>query len=136
MTPRKPPLTHLDLRKLRQLVRGVVRGGKVIPLKELTELGAAKLPGTLTIDIGATEQLGMPLLLLAPQTARRLTRLAPRELEIAALIADGLVNKEIADRLGLTVGTVKSYVHRIITKTRLPNRAAIAAAFTGRAPRR
>ncbi len=135
MPSRKPVLARQELRKLRRFVQGVVRGGKVIPLKELAELAATKLPGTVTIDVEATDDLGMPLVVLSPRVAGRLARLAPRELEIAALIADGLVNKEIADHLGLTLGTVKSYVHRIIAKTELPNRAAIAAAFTGSAPR-
>lgn len=135
MRPRKPALAPHELRKLRRLVRGVMRRGAVIPLKELARLGTAGLPGTVTIDVAATDELGMPLLVLSPRTASRLARLAPREFEIAALIAEGRVNKEIADRLGLTLGTVKSYVHRIITKTRLPNRAAIAAAFTSPGPR-
>ena len=77
----------------------------------------------------------MPLLVLSPRMTRRLARLGPRELEITALIADGLANKQIAAQLGLTLGTVKNYVHRILAKTELPNRAAIAAAFTGRPSR-
>jgi DNA-binding NarL/FixJ family response regulator len=132
MRPRKPVLTLQTLRKLRRLVRGVVRKqGRVVPVKELVDLAAADLPGTVTIDVQATEELGMPLLVLSPRGVGRLTVLTPREIEIAALIADGLLNKQIADRLRLTLGTVKDYVHRIIKKTELPNRAAIAAAFTG-----
>jgi DNA-binding NarL/FixJ family response regulator len=108
--------------------------GKVLPVRELVELGATNLPGTVTIDVEATSELGMPMLVLSPRVASRLALLSPREFEIAALIADGCLNKEIADRLGLTIGTVKNYVHRIIGKTALPNRAAIASAFTGRTP--
>ena len=133
MPPRRSALAPQDLRQLRRLVRAVVRKRRtVVPLPELADLGAANLPGTVTIDVEATDALGMPLLVLTPRAASRLARLAPREFEIAALIAEGLLNKQMADRLGLTEGTVKSYVHRIIVKTELPNRAAIAAAFTGR----
>ena len=40
-----------------------------------------------------------------------------REEEIAALIyRSGLSNKEIANRLGLSEGTVKSHVHSILLK--------------------
>lgn len=137
MRPRHPALPHQTLRELRDLVRAVVRQRhKVVPVKTLAALGAAKLPGTVTIDVAATDELGMPLLVLSPRASRALARLAPREREIATLIAEGLVNKEIADRLGLTVGTVKTYVHRIIEKTGLPNRAAIAAGLAGRPSRR
>ena len=101
-------------------------------MKHLAALAAAGLPGTLTIDVAASEALGMPLLVLSPLATRRLARLGPRELEINALIAEGLANKQIAARLCLTLGTVKNYVHRILVKTELPNRAAIAAALTGR----
>ncbi|MEA2604550.1 MAG: hypothetical protein QOF89_5542 [Acidobacteriota bacterium] len=40
--------------------------------------------------------------------------LTPRELEILQLIADGLSNQEIADRLYLSVHTVKNHVHKIL----------------------
>lgn len=40
---------------------------------------------------------------------------------------DALTNRQIADRLCVTVGTVKNTVSRILMKRRLPNRTAIAA---------
>lgn len=40
--------------------------------------------------------------------------LSPREMEILRLIADGLTNQEIANRLYLSVHTVKNHVHRIL----------------------
>ena len=136
MAAQRPRLDPQALRALRRLVRGVVRKRrKTVPVKELVGLGAAHLPATVTIDVEATHELGMPLLILSPGAAKCLVRLTPREREVAALIADGLLNKQIADRLGLTVGTVKHYVHRIIEKTELPNRAAIAVALTGGASR-
>ncbi|MGH7419035.1 MAG: response regulator transcription factor, partial [Candidatus Rokuibacteriota bacterium] len=47
-------------------------------------------------------------------TARSL--LTPRELEIARLAASGRSNKEIAEQLFLTEGTVKNYISRIYAK--------------------
>ena len=38
--------------------------------------------------------------------------LSPRELQVVALLADGLVCKEVAARLDLSVQTVKNYAHR------------------------
>jgi two-component system nitrate/nitrite response regulator NarL len=54
-------------------------------------------------------------------------QLSDRELEIAALIAGGLSNKEIARRLCIQVSTVKNHVHRILEKLQVNNRAGAAA---------
>jgi len=42
--------------------------------------------------------------------------MSDRELEILRLMADGLSNREIAERLVITVGTAKSHVHHILEK--------------------
>jgi DNA-binding NarL/FixJ family response regulator len=85
-----------------------------------------------TLDFGATPHLGQPLVLVrVPPVPVALTGLTPREHQVAALIADGLSNKEIAQRLHLSVGTVKHYVHQILEKTRLPSRVAIATRLRG-----
>jgi RNA polymerase sigma factor (sigma-70 family) len=52
-----------------------------------------------------------------------------REREIIVLIADGLSNKEIAQRLNLTTYTVKSHVHNILEKMALHSRLQIATHF-------
>ena len=47
----------------------------------------------------------------------RLKRLlTPRELELVALAAEGLRNKEIAERLSITEGTVKIHLHNVYEK--------------------
>jgi two-component system nitrate/nitrite response regulator NarP len=43
-------------------------------------------------------------------------QLTPREYRVAMLVADGLSNREVADQLGLSRGTVKLYVHTIFRK--------------------
>ena len=50
-----------------------------------------------------------------------------REREITSLIADGLSNKEIAQRLNIATYTVKSHVHNILEKLALRTRLQIAA---------
>jgi DNA-binding NarL/FixJ family response regulator len=50
--------------------------------------------------------------------------LTEREAEILALIARGLTNPEIAERLCLSNHTVKSHINRIFTKTQSRDRAA------------
>jgi two-component system NarL family response regulator len=56
--------------------------------------------------------------LAAERLAERLTTrgLAPREIEILRLIAAGRENKEIAAALGISEGTVKTHVHRLMEK--------------------
>ncbi|GAA3720148.1 response regulator transcription factor [Nonomuraea antimicrobica] len=97
------------------------------------------LHGIRTVAAGAA--------LLAPEVTRQLvgryaTRirpvpdaeddiaLAPRELEVLRLIANGMSNSEIAETLVLSQETVKTYVSRILTKLDLRDRVqAVVYAF-------
>ena len=53
--------------------------------------------------------------------------LSPREWQLALFIAEGLTNPEMADKLGLSVFTVRNELVRIMRKLRLGNRGQIAA---------
>lgn len=53
--------------------------------------------------------------------------LSTREREIMVWVARGLMNKEIAQRLGISDKTVKTHLQRIFKKTRLHHRAQLAA---------
>jgi len=54
-------------------------------------------------------------------------RMTARERAVFDLIADGLSNKEIAQRLHLATNTVKGHVHNILEKLALHTRLQIAA---------
>jgi DNA-binding NarL/FixJ family response regulator len=53
-------------------------------------------------------------------------RMTKREREIVVLIAEGMSNKEIAQRLNLSIFTVKSHIHNILEKMALHSRLEIA----------
>ena len=59
--------------------------------------------------------------------------LSPRESEVAALVAEGRTNKEIAAALYLSERTAQNHVQHILTKLGLANRTQIAAWFRERA---
>ena len=62
-------------------------------------------------------------------------QMTKREREITSHIAEGLSNKEIAQRLNIATYTVKSHVHNILEKLALHSRLQIAAhAHKTRAP--
>lgn len=69
---------------------------------------------------------------LAPSLSAEDWELTPREQQVTALLLDGLENKEIADRLHLSVGTVKTHVHSVLRKTRSKSRAALTHVIEGR----
>ena len=51
--------------------------------------------------------------------------LSPRETDVVRMVAKGLRNKEIADKLSITEGTVKSYLHSIYEKLGVKGRVEL-----------
>ncbi len=60
-------------------------------------------------------------------TLRESVRMTNREREVIGLIAEGLSNKEIAQRLNISTFTVKSHVHNILEKLALHTRLQVAS---------
>lgn len=58
--------------------------------------------------------------------------LTPRERQVAALVAQGRTNREIAARLYLSERTAQNHVQHILTKLDLANRSQIAVWITSR----
>jgi len=58
--------------------------------------------------------------------------LSPRELQILELIVKGLSNKQIADKLGITEGTVKWHVNAILGRLNVSDRTQAAVAALNR----
>lgn len=59
--------------------------------------------------------------------------LSPRQQEIAGLVADGLSNRQIAERLYLSERTVETHVRAILLKLGFESRSRVASWFTSRA---
>lgn len=119
------------------------RDARAAPVERMIELAGSIPDGAeLSIDYTVHQDLGHPLVVLKvpaepaetassrSETDTLAVILTPREREIAALVAAGQTNQEIADRLFVTLGTVKDHVHRILRKTGLPNRVALGVAWT------
>jgi DNA-binding NarL/FixJ family response regulator len=109
-----PPFA--DLAEIAAIIR-IVAGGQVVFPQEFV----AKLSGKAEIVNGPSNE-----------TARR-TRLSKRERAVLTAIADGLSNKEIARRLGISVHTVKFHIASILEKLKVDTRteAVIKAAQLG-----
>jgi two-component system, NarL family, nitrate/nitrite response regulator NarL len=55
------------------------------------------------------------------------TALTARERELVLLVSDGLSNKEIARKIGVTEGTVKIHLHNIYQKLGVTNRTSMVS---------
>jgi DNA-binding NarL/FixJ family response regulator len=55
-----------------------------------------------------------------------ISALSPREKLVARLIRKGMSNRDIAQRMGVAVGTVKIHVHHILNKTNKRSRLELA----------
>ena len=94
--------------------------------EQLTFLGArprAQQAARRLRDLGARVPRG-------PRAATRANAagLTAREVEVAALVAEGLTNGEIADRLIVSAKTVDSHVSSVLTKLSVGNRRQVRAA--------
>jgi DNA-binding NarL/FixJ family response regulator len=87
--------THLDAAVQQRLVTAVLDRAPPAPAAESAPSSAGNLPDELT----------------------------PREVEVLKLIAAGLSNNEIADKLVLSHATVKTHINRIFYKTGARDRA-------------
>ncbi|MGH3528882.1 MAG: ATP-binding protein [Pseudonocardiaceae bacterium] len=99
---------------------------------------AARARSLATDCAGRAKTLGMaPFATRAQELADRLGQapaeaLTPREREVAALVAQGRTNREIAARLYLSERTAQNHVQHILTKLDLSNRSQIAVWITSR----
>src|SRR6266508_4172084 len=105
----RPPELLDALRALDQL--GAVAAADIVR-RELRRLGVARLPRR-----------------PQPRTRANPAGLTGRQLEVLGLLADGLTNAEIADRLVVSVRTVDHHVAAILSKLNVATRREAARAY-------
>ena len=83
----------------------------------------------------ATVRLARARLQTGPAEDPRIAQLNTRERQVLELIADGLTNRQIGTRLGVTEKTIKNYVSNLLAKLGLQSRTQAAVFRLGtRAP--
>ena len=88
-------------------------------------LGSKVLPTNLT-DSLFTQSVEYAVRGSGASVVANSVRMTRREHQVVQLIAEGMTNKEIAQRLHLSTYTVKSHVHNILEKLTLHTRVQIA----------
>lgn len=96
-----------------------------LPMNELVEL--SERPFEISVDRSGDESV----VFVSPRPDPRFDVLTDREYEVATLVSAGFSNRQIADTLFISVGTVKDHVHAMLSKTGLASRAEVAAAWYG-----
>jgi DNA-binding NarL/FixJ family response regulator len=103
--------------------------GKGIGADELLDAVRTIAAGDTLLSPAATRSLVARFLATPddarPQHPERLAALTPREREMVALVATGLSNQEIAERMYLSPFTVRAHVQRAMTKLDARDRAQL-----------
>jgi DNA-binding NarL/FixJ family response regulator len=105
---------------------------KDVPAETLFEAVRVIAGGEALLAPTITRRLIAEFARLRPRQVRpeALSELTPRETEILGLVAEGLSNREIADRLVLSDETVKTHVSHVLRKLGLRDRAqAVVVAY-------
>jgi DNA-binding NarL/FixJ family response regulator len=104
--------------EIRAAVEAVARGEAALDPSVQHHVVAA-LAGSGAAGVPAAGEPGLP------------DELTPREAEVLGLIAEGLTNAEIADRLVVSAATVKTHVNHIFAKAGVRDRAqAVVYAYS------
>ena len=135
-TPRVIVLTTFDLDEYVYDALGAGASGfllKDVTAETLFDAVRVVAAGEALLDPTVTRRLVGEFARLRPTLPPRpeaLGELTPRETEVLRLVAEGLSNGEIAQRLVVSDETVKTHVSRVLSKLRLRDRAqAVVVAY-------
>ncbi|MGE5153755.1 MAG: helix-turn-helix domain-containing protein [Bdellovibrio bacteriovorus] len=101
----------------------LAQGESAAPFPEERVVGKCQLDGRRYVIVCGREA-ARKWLDAEPRAADILTA---RELQVALMVSQGLANKQIAHRLGLSEWTVTSYLRRSFAKLKVRTRAAMVA---------
>ena len=107
------------------LVQGALQAGAIgylmknISARELAAAIRSAYIGKMTLSPEATQ-----ILVQSRLQTQEFEELTEREREVLKLMADGLNNAEIADRLVVSISTVKYHISNILSKLGVENRVA------------
>ena len=90
--------------------------GRATSIEQAVELALAAAEAPPTAPTGPSNRSG-----------QRVTDLSPREQEVAALLAHGLSNRQIAERLMVTERTVAAHIEHILDKLGFASRHQVGA---------
>ena len=125
--------TYSDDRSVLEALRAGARGylTKDAGSAEIREALGQVLNDQAVVDPAVQHHLVDAIVTAAPRTVAGLPDgLTPREAEVLGLIAAGLTNAEIAGRLVISEGTVKSHINHLLAKIDARDRAqAVAYAY-------
>ena len=107
-----------------QIVNEALRLGAVGWLPK--SMSGESLVSILKLILAGQRYMPADLLLTGQETP-----LTPREQDVAALLARGFADKEIAEKLSLQTGTVKVHVKSILRKFSTSNRTQFALRYRG-----
>ena len=96
---------------------------EIVAALEAAAVGLVTLPADVAADLLSGSRGSVPVR-QALQATQPLTR---REIEVLGMLAEGLANKNIAARLGISEHTVKTHVASILTKLDAFSRAEAVA---------
>jgi DNA-binding NarL/FixJ family response regulator len=121
------PTAQWAAEALRAGARGVLprdaTPDEIIAALEAAVVGLVTLPAELAMDVASASRAAN-----APrQPATSSPPLTRREVEVLGMLAEGLANKNIAARLGISEHTVKTHVASILTKLDAFSRAEAVA---------
>jgi DNA-binding NarL/FixJ family response regulator len=136
VTPRVIMLTTFDLDEYVYDALGAGASGfllKDVPAETLFDAVRVVAAGEALLAPTVTRRLVSEFARLRPTLPPRpgaLRELTPRETEVLRLVAEGLSNGEIAERLVVSGETVKTHVSRVLTKLGLRDRTqAVVIAY-------
>lgn len=105
-------LKAVDPEFLVQGIKMVYHGGSLIPQKLAKEVYGQ-------IQLNNTEQTAQ-----LDQEPMNTYDLSPQELKVLKCLTQGLTNKDISEKILLSVGTVKNYISNIYSKLNVKNRSS------------